>query len=296
MSRDWWLGTPGAMLKIRAPRRDLPLVPEQQVADHVSLDNVHTTDRMGRPRHKVALSYEWISTDEADLIDGLYLAGRQPLILLHPEWRNLTTTNGSTGTAQLRTTDGFEQTSGSISSVSIAATPVSGVPRLERALSWLLGTGISGQSLSHPETAHILTKAVPVLLGFPYCASAYVAVTAGSASTQARSEIRWYDSAGAIISTTQGSLATLTSAPAWQRVQAAAAPPATAVYAEMAVSTPTNLGAPSTMLVTGLQLEYGATASTWTHGRGVLRCWFADSAVTVPLTGRRSASWTLQEL
>lgn len=296
MSRDWWLGTPGAMLKIKAPRRELPLVPEQATADHVSLDNTHTTDRMGRPRHRVSLSYEWISADEADLLDGLYLAGRQPLILLHPEWKNLATTNGSTGTAQTRTTDGFEQAAGSVSSVSIAANPVSGVPRLERTLSWLLQTGVAGQALSHPEPSQPLTKLVPVLRGFSYCVSAYAAVTAGSASTQARAEIRWYDSAGALISAVQGSLATLTAAPAWQRVQTTGAPPATAVYMAMAVSTPTNLGSPSTMLATGLQLEYGTTASTWTHGRGVLRCWFADAAVTVPLTGRRSASWTLQEL
>lgn len=296
MSKDWWLGTPGAMLKIRAPRRDLSLVPEQATADHVSLDNTHTTDRLGRPRHRVTLSYEWISADEADLLDGLYLAGRQPLILLHPEWRNLATTNAATGTALTRTTDGFEQTAGSVSSTAISTTPVAGVPRLERALSWLLQTGLAGQSLSHPEPSQPLTKLIPILLGFSYCASAYVAVTAGSASTQARAELRWYDSAGALISAVQGSLATLTAAPAWQRVQVTAAPPVTAVYAAMAVSTPTNLASPSTMLVTGLQLEYGAAATTWTHGRGVLRCWFADAAVTIPLTGRRSASWTLQEL
>jgi hypothetical protein len=296
VSRDWWLGTPGAMQRIKTPRRDLPLVPEQMAADQVSLDNTHTTDRMGKPKHRVILSYEWISTDEADLLDGLYLAGRQPLILLHPEWRNLATTNGSTGTGQTRTTDGFEQTAGSVTTASIATTLVPGVPRLERAVSWLLQTGLAGQSLSHPEPSQPLTKFIPVLLGFGYCASAYVAVTAGSASTQARAEIRWYDGAGVIISATQGSLATLTTAPAWQRVQVTGVPPATAVYAAMAVSTPTNLGAPSTMLATGLQIEYGTTASTWTHGRGVLRCWFADAAVNVPLTGRRSASWTLQEL
>jgi hypothetical protein len=296
VSKDWWLGTPGFMQRLKPPRRDVGFTPGQLTADHVSADNTRTVDRLGRPKHTFVLDYEWISPDEADVIDGLFHAGRQPLVLLHPEWRNLATANASTGTAATRTIDGFEQTLGSLSSAPITATPVPNVPRLERAVSWVLGTGVAGQSLSHPEPTIITARGIPILLGFQYTASLYAALTAGSASCQARAEIRWYSAAGALVSTSQGSLSTLSAAPGWTRVQVTAQPPATAQWCAAAVQTPTNLGSASTMLATGWQPEYGPSATTWTHGRGVPRVWFADASGSIPLTQRRSASWTLLEL
>jgi hypothetical protein len=100
-----------------------------------------------------------------------------------------------------------------------------------------------------------------------YTASVYQRGGVGQTSMTARTDIRWYDSAGATISTSTGTASTLTST-AWLRTSITATAPANA-YSAVMFATFLYGGANNAAnryYATSAQFEASASASTWFSG------------------------------
>ncbi len=102
-----------------------------------------------------------------------------------------------------------------------------------------------------------------------YSGSAYVKVLAGQETIEARASIRWYDSGGSHLSTTAGTLTTVTSSDGWVRLTAenATAPTSTAfadvvVYQDSGLKTIGNY-----FLVDAVKLENSATVTQFIESR-----------------------------
>jgi hypothetical protein len=112
------------------------------------------------------------------------------------------------------------------------------------------------------------TLCFPVTPSTQYTVSGYQRAGVGhSTSLTGRMDIRWFTEAGAVISTSNGSTASISST-AWTRRTLTATAPANAAYASV-FSTFVYAGANNTgfkYYTTGIQLEAASSASTWFSG------------------------------
>jgi hypothetical protein len=107
----------------------------------------------------------------------------------------------------------------------------------------------------------------PVRPSTQYTGSSYVRGGVGQASMNASVQIRWFDIDGVTISTSSGTLSTLSST-AWARRTVTATSPANAYSANLIVNF-TFTGGNNTgnrYFATGSQMELGASATTWFSG------------------------------
>ena len=108
---------------------------------------------------------------------------------------------------------------------------------------------------------------VQVTAGLQYTASWYTSRASSADSTVGvQGFLRWYNAAGASISTSHGSTATVPVAPSWSsRVAVTATAPAGAVWARIGeqIMAPTTTTAVNTIYHSGYQMEQNSAATTW---------------------------------
>lgn len=109
------------------------------------------------------------------------------------------------------------------------------------------------------------TAGAPVTPGSPITPSIYARKTAGGPAL--RFDINWYTAAGTFVSSSAGTGNSIGTA--WQRVQQAFTPPATAAFGQLAISWSGTALVAQTLDLAMVQLEYGSTASTWTDNQTV---------------------------
>jgi hypothetical protein len=111
-----------------------------------------------------------------------------------------------------------------------------------------------------------------VIAGQVYTASAYLKNTAGNNRSHSI-QIRWFNSGGALISTSSTTIAINVGSP-WTRVSVTGSAPVGAVNADVAILTQaTNPSTTNVALVDGVMLEQSSTAGTYFDGSTVGYAW-----------------------
>lgn len=191
--------------------------------------------------------------------------GVGPFVLLDPAQRNQLTDNQSAATSVTYSSDNFTVT-GSGHSLSSDATTYHRGPR---SLKWLFA--YAGQS-------GVLTlnsggedwPGIPVVTR-PYVFAFQARGAGPDAAITLTPIMRWYDTAGGLVSSTSGAPAATTSA-AWTQMSVSATPPASAAYvlAAVAVSGASVATSASYLYLDEFQLEEGSTPTIWRPGTGVV--------------------------
>jgi hypothetical protein len=256
-----YLGYGGTLTQLPSPAPGYEPADILRGGTHELLGGGHVRDRIGS-RRRFTLNWVALSDDNWSLVRTLArLPG--PYRYLDPTERNLLTTNQSTGTDELRTTDGIRAVNqGTITSDSTQAR--SGV----RSLAWATGTALAatgrGVAFSNPSVDVSWAAVRPsVAYSFQVWAHASAAVTM-------QAQIDWYTAAGAYISTSTGTAASVaTGAGAWTQLTAAnKTSPPTAAYGIGGSTNTATTGAAVTVWFDDPQQEEGATATTWRLGAG----------------------------
>src|SRR6266487_2027250 len=109
----FYLGQAGSLLQIKTP---VSLDPSQvrKGGTHDLLGGGMVRDTLGY-RRKFTVGWEYATADELSVLELLY-ATAGPLVFVDPSRRNLLEANQSSGTATLKTTDGFVVATGTLTS------------------------------------------------------------------------------------------------------------------------------------------------------------------------------------
>lgn len=256
-----WLGPAGALVQLPSPSMS-----GYQATDQLR-GGFHDLMGGGAVRDRIPARRQFLLPYEA-MLDDSYAALRTlarlpgPLRYLHPFERNLLTVNQSTGTDELRSTDGVvARFQGAASSTTTQAR--SGT----RSIAWASGTALAATGRGvylYNSTSTIDGTWAVVRPSTQYTLSGYLRTTA-AVSMQALFD--WHDATGAYLSTNVGT-GTALSTSAWTRVSLTATSPATAAYGIGAWLNSTTTGAAITVYHDDLQLEEAAAATAWRLGAG----------------------------
>lgn len=285
----FWLGPLGNLQRLPNPLvgADAPLIRKGAVYD---LPNGGTVIDTFGYRRQYQLSWRMLAATVGvlDVLEGLRLGrwGTGVLVALDPLRINLLPTGVSLSTSPTSTTTGFVASVGALTSVVGPATVGA------RCLRWAPGTLAAAASVRAPDP--IVTLGVPVVSGLSYAASVAARLDTGSPAASARAELRWYDAAGTLLSTTQGSTSALSTS-AWTTLSVAATPPAGAVLVGMALQTPTTGVAPL-FLADQWQLQLGTSATPWQVGTGCPRVLIDQMPESYPQRGRHDITMILLEV
>ncbi len=268
----FYLGQAGSLLQIKTPANlDPPQV--RKGGTHDLLAGGSVRDTIGY-RRKFTVGWEYATTDELSVLELLYqIAG--PLVFVDPSRRNLLEANQSSGTATLKTTDGFVATTGTLTSDATANPAIAAARSLKWNNSGALGSTGNGPFTGTSTSTANLTDDVPVVAGLPYSFSVTAQRSAANAiSVGAR--IAWYDTTGALISGTTGTGVALASG-SWSVVKLEnQTAPAGAAFAKVAVHNTATTSGATAVFMAGWQLEQATAASAWVLGTGVPKVTFDD--------------------
>lgn len=270
-SVGYWLGRPGNL--VRLPR------PSQGIADPDGLSGTAVNllsggvgvDYLGAPKGTWQLQWRLLGESDRSIIDGFIqgVHGRGVLLLLDPNRPNLVPADQGAPTSVSGAATLLTQSQGAQATHSATA----GVAR--RVVQWTPGAlSVAGQWFA--ALAAPTTYAAPALSGVTYVATATARLVSGAA--QARVELVWYDTAGAVLSATAGSASALSTG-AWTTLASASGtPPASCVYVGVRIATPTT-GSSPVFLGDAIGLRAGVSTITYRTGRGSPR------VVVMPDTG-----------
>lgn len=134
---------------------------------------------------------------------------------------------------------------------------------------------------------------IQVTAGLVYTASAYLMrASSADATVQVQAGIRWYNSAGTLVSVSNGA-ATTVPAGSWARISVAnATAPAGAVWGRCRffISSPASTTATNTIYSTGWQMEQATSASTWVDPGPTYFAWWG-AWEQFPQVWRLSGTW-----
>jgi hypothetical protein len=191
--------------------------------------------------------------------------GPGPFAFLDPGQRNMLMVNQSSSTSLTNDTTNFT-IAGSGQTIVSSTTLTTGVPR---SLAWTFNFS------SPASAASILTldSPYPGWPGVPVVnrALAFSFLARGGGTDGVLDlipELQWYDTAGALLSTSTGSTLT-TSTGAWGTGLVTASPPANFAYVLPRVHYSAGASAGSIVYLSSFQLEEGSTRGTWCPGTGV---------------------------
>lgn len=147
------------------------------------------------------------------------------------------------------------------------------VDRGPRSLAWTLGsafTDITGTTavliLDSPSPSW---PGIPVIAGLPLMFSFTARGGGADPIVTLTPQLTWYDTAGAVISTTSGT-PVATSSSAWSVVSVTATPPGGAAYVLAKVEFTSGESAGSIVYMDRFQMERGSAITTWRPGTGIM--------------------------
>jgi hypothetical protein len=291
-----YLGPPGGLLAL--PSLSGPAAPlDLRAAVHQSLAGVRTVDRVGTPKRTYTFSRAALTADEWGLLEGLALGlyGPEPYVLVDPWRRNLLDENTSTAGGFLRDLTGLTVLgAGTLTLVGPVTTAGQGRYHASYASTASGAAGTQGVTTADLTSAATVTaSATPVLPSASYTFQALVKTLAGTAASW-RAAVGWYDSAGALLSTSTGTGSVVTGS--WVARTVAATSPATAAYAVGRVENGATLAATNTVGVDAPMLDQAATVRAWLPGTGVPRVAFTDLGDVYRIGYEHDTAMTLVEV
>lgn len=287
-----YLGLPGQLLAIRDPARDLDRTPVLNVVEQQLLSGRVRTQRLGIPRTRYGLHWNWLSEDDVRKLRELWLGTYGPgnLILMDPAEVNLLPPHVASGTTQLGDTTGLAATVGTISSVT------STLSLRGRAAQWVVPASSAGAAdLMAGTTVADLT---PVRANVAYTLRMQAWLASGAGFTAA-AELEWFDSAGAAIgSPVAGTGVALTTSP--QQVSVTANAPSTAAYVQATLTNSALTSGSLTVLTDRWMLRAAAgDDGAWSVGPAAVRVSMIELPNKLQLQTPRSihnVDLTLQEV
>lgn len=287
---QWWLGPPGRMQRLRAPKRDYSRSADPGATTYSLASGGSAVDRAAVLDHKLSYQWSWLSQAEWGVLHALHTGqyGPGPHTLLDGGTANyLSAAQASGGTAG-RDPSGFVP-AGVLETITLATTPTDVG---DRAVAW--------QVPAHP--TGVLRLVAPSPLSRTYLATppgltwwCWVQLR-GSAAVPAHIRLSWRDATGAQISATDPADVTL-STTGWGRFSVIGTAPPTAVYLEPQVVLASGaVGSITTVYLGSARLALGAYDATWMPGEGMPLISITALAESVPIGDRRSCTLTLQEV
>lgn len=288
-----YFGRPGSLFEIPHPRGGVRGPRERAVAvfkTAAGSARVGTSDSGVR---QYVLSWEqlWYETfAQLEAFDQGH-EGPGPFALIDPGRINMLTTNQSSATSHLNSTDNFT-VAGSGGTLTSSTVDTNRGPR---SLAWNFAFASSGAlTLDAPSFDW---PGIPVVEGVALTFSFYAKGAGGDAVMSVTPKLEWADIDGVVLSTDSGSALT-TNSSAFQLASVTATPPASAVYVLCKVDA-TGQSSSSVLRLDSFQLEAASTASSWRPGTGVMPVAvvsFADEWPWEAATFRRGPVLTLQEV
>lgn len=255
------LGPAGALVQLPSPAPGYEQPDILRGGTHELVGGGNVRDRIPA-RRRYTLSWPAISDDHLSTIRTLTrLPG--PYRYLHPLERNLLTVNQSTGTDELRTTEGVVARFQGVCSSDTAQTR-SGT----RSIKWdsQAALSISGRGPYLYTSEFTLDGTwTAVRPSTQYTFSGYARA---SAAVSFQALIDWHDATGAFLSVSLGTGTAVGTGDFNTRLSVTATSPATAAYGIGAFINTTTPGATRQVWFDDLQLEEGASVTNWRLGAG----------------------------
>lgn len=294
----FYLGPPGNLQTLPYMGKGIQAALDLASAEHRALAGPRTVDYIGPPKRTYTLSRAFLTADELGLLEALALGmfGAGPYALVDPWRRNLLDENQSSGGDYSHDTTGFTVLAGSNTATGPVATANQGSYHQQylSPASGAAGTaGLLAGDRSSAAQVLVPGNATVVRLSQPYTFQAMLKTVAGTAAAW-RASLLWYDVAGALISTSNGTGATVTGSFVQYSVTATA--PATAAYAVPGVTNNATLAATNTIAVDSLMLSQASAVAAWVPGTGVPRVAFTALGNTYPLIDAHDSEITLLEV
>lgn len=266
---NMYLGIPGALEVIACPKGATDQTRIRQV-DVFSLANggMRVQKLLGGARRHT-INYARLGYNEFKVLEA-YDQGHKgpgPFVLLSPGIRNILTPNQSGTTSERNNTNGFtlSGTGASIDSSSAA------YRRGPRALRWVFAaSGTPAGTAVGVDTPSTEWAGFPVHVGRSVVLSCYAKGGGTDGAVGFQLDLRWLSTAGATLSTTNGSVVTTNSA-AWQQAICAGTPPASAAYVLPILRCVSGIAVGDIVYIDELMLHEGSTPdTTWDPGGGIL--------------------------
>lgn len=274
----WYLGAPGDMRELFAPEMDIDITEERYGGVFQGLSGARSVDVTGF-RQRLTFDMKWVDPAEYVWYEALYrrlIPGT--LRLINPLKKNRLSQESSMGQWGGYTTNGLSLTSGSMTR--LWDWPSTAPPIALSTNRW--GARVSGAVFRTDET-----KRIPVIAGETITASVWLKSTVAHSVTLA---IDWADRLGAGTAASTTSVVSVTTA--WQRFALTAAVPAgTHLVTFAGYSFTTN-----NLDVGPLQLESGASATSWEMGGGAPSVVIDQMPVTTPRYPLRNVTMVLLEV
>lgn len=260
-----YFGRPGSLITIQHPRggfkapRPRPRTPFTTVGGGVRVG------QLAGGKRTYTLSYGSLQyTDFADLF--AYDQGHNgtgPFVLLDPGQRNQLTVNQSSATSETNSSDNF----------TVAG---SGVTLTSSSTTYRRGPRAAALNFTYAASGSLtLDTPAPDWYGIPVASRPYVfsfyALGGGTdAIVTLTPTLRWYSTAGAVLSTSTGT-PTATNGSTWTQMYVNATTPASGAYALCSVTaSAATVSAGSIVYFDQFQFEEGSSPTTWRPGTGVM--------------------------
>lgn len=288
-----YLGKPGAMRQIPAPRRGFDGSPSHSESAFTLLSGGTAVVRNLYRKRTFTLPYD-VTAAESDVLLGFYegIYGTGPWRFVDPTARNMLPLDASICGGRLQADDGWVASSGTLTPSAVGGGPA-GVD--SGTLAWSsLAAAATLQPGTVANTADVTTAPVYVPAE---AVTVSLYVKASGASSGHTLQLVGYTSAGAVSVTSATAAMSLTTS--FQRFTVTIAANAAAYSSAVFVLPRIVLGAsvPTNVTIAGAQLEYGDTVTAWQPGFGVPNVTLPSSpgrAINAP--GYRASTLTLAEV
>lgn len=260
-----WFGRPGHLVPLHQPRGGVRAGRARPVAEFELGSGGRRVGTLVGGKRRYSLNWQSLSYEDFAALEAFTQGheGPGPFALLDPGRRNLLTVNQSSATSETNATDNFTPAGSGVTLTSTTTV----VRRGPRALAMNFAVAGSGMLLCDSPSDE--WPGIPVV-NRPLVFAVQARGGGTDPVVTLTPQLRWYDTAGALLSTSSGTPAA-TSSGAWTQLQVTASPPADAAYVNAAVSASgASVSAGSVVYLDELQLEEGTTASEWRPGTGVL--------------------------
>lgn len=287
----WYLGPPGRMQRLHAPRRDYPRSADAGVATYQLSGGGAATDRAATTIRQYQYQWQWLPAAEWGTLTALYTGafGPGPFTLLDAGTANfLTPAQASSGTAG-RDVSGFAVLGGG-ESVALATSPVDVG---DRSVAWSVPASPTQGKLRLVASSPDLRAFRATPPGVIWCCWARLRA---SAAVRAHMRLSWYDASQAFISSIDPANAAV-STTSWGRCAAIGCAPPTAVYFEpQIVLDLTSVTVPTVVSVGRGRLLVGRDDPLWMPGEDLPLVSIVSEAETVPIYDKRTPTLTLLEV
>jgi len=270
---DFYFGAPGTLVALPWPQGGFLNPVEREVSDFQSGSGNHRVSTLVGTSRIYSITWTALHQETFDKVNRYWLGhqGPGPFAIIDPTRPNLLTPNQSSACGVWRDTTDFTLGGTTQNGTLSANKTTSLIHRSDgtRSLRWLFsGTLVTTPSLLlKPQSS--LWPGIPCVAGLPYTLSFWVKPDGVvDSSINVGAHITWYNSAGAVVSTTTLAPAAVTT---WTHLSVTGTAPVGAAFGLPAVDmTSSTVTSGGSLYLDEFMYEQDSVVQTWAPGTGVL--------------------------